>query len=339
MKPCITDISLKDLPAVVGAIGLKKYSASQIISWLYKERVASFDEMTNLSKQARADLNDKYVIDALSVAEVLTASDGTKKFLCRARDGIAIECVYIPAADGRGTVCLSTQAGCAMGCAFCRTAIMGLKRNLTQGEILGQLMLVIKSDAGPVTNIVLMGMGEPLANTDTVINAIEVMLDPRAIGFAKRRVTLSTSGIIPEIEKVNKRFDIKIAISLNATTDVVREKLMPINKRYNIAAIMDFCRKYSKTSRHRVTFEYVMFNGVNDSMEDAKRLVGLLSKVSAKVNLIPFNSFEGSKFSPPSKETLESWWNFLTEHKVQAFVRQSRGREIMAACGQLAANK
>lgn len=337
MKLCITDISLKDLPAVVESIGLKKYSASQIISWLYKERVASFDEMTNLSKQARADLNDKYVIDALSVAEVLTASDGAKKFLCRTRGGVAIECVYIPAADGRGTVCLSTQAGCAMGCAFCRTAIVGFKRNLTQGEILGQLMIVMKSDEDPVTNIVLMGMGEPLANTDTVIDAIEVILDPRAIGLAKRRVTLSTSGIISEIEKVIKRFDIKIAISLNATTDEVREKLMPINKRYNIAAIMDFCRKYSKTSRHRITFEYVMFSGVNDSMEDAKRLVGLLSKVSAKVNLIPFNSFEGSKFSPPSKETIESWWNFLTKHNVQAFVRQSRGRKIMAACGQLAA--
>lgn len=336
MPDLITDISLADFPSVVRELGLKKYAASQIISWLYKECVSSFDEMTNLSKDARTRLKQKYELAALSVDKVLKASDGTQKFLCRAVDGGAVECVYIPAEDGRNTVCLSTQIGCAMGCAFCRTAGMGFIRNLTQGEIVGQLILMTQAVDKPITNIVLMGMGEPLANLDAVSGAVEIFLDARAFGLSRRRVTLSTSGVIPALKKFSEKFDIKIAISLNATTDEVRGRLMPVGLKFPLSEIMEFCREYSNRSRYKITFEYVLIDGVNDSMDDAKRLVRLLKGVKGKINLIPLNPFEGSGFKGPKKGVMEMWRDYLAEHNIQANIRVSRGAEILAACGQLA---
>lgn len=339
MKPAITDIPLEGLSAAVADLGLKPFVADQLADWLYKKRASSFDDMTNVSKPARETLKARFSIEAVGLVRFQTASDGTKKFLCRAADGAAAECVLIPAEDDRVTVCLSTQAGCAMGCSFCRTAGMGLERNLTQGEILGQLIVAMRHSAGPVTNVVLMGMGEPLANRNAVEAAIEVMLDGRAMGLSKRRITLSTCGLLQELDEFSLTFDVKIAISLNATTDEVRDILMPVNRKYPIAKIMEFCRAYSERSRHRVTFEYVLLGKVNDTKDDARRLVELLKGVRAKVNLIPFNPYEGSAYAAPAEETVRWWSEFLYAKGIQANIRKSRGQEIMAACGQLAASE
>lgn len=336
MLPLITDIALGDLSSVAQEMGLKKYCARQIVSWLYKIRVQSFDEMTNLSKDARELLKQRFEIAALSTSNELKAKDGTRKFLLKTRDGLGVECVFIPAADGRNTVCISTQIGCAMGCKICRTAGMGLARNLSQGEILSQLIHVMRIQKEPVTNVVLMGMGEPLSNLDAVSGAVELMQETVAFGMSKRRITLSTCGLVPELEKFCARFDIKIAISLGATTDEARTRLMPIGRRYNIASIMAFCRAYSKKTRHRVTFEYVLVAGVNDGMEDCRRLVKLLKGVRAKVNLIPFNPFDGCKFAAPKGGVAETFGDHLHSHGIQSNIRASRGGEIMAACGQLA---
>lgn len=332
----ITDISKKDLPSVVTGLDFKAYTAAQIISWLYAKRVSSFDEMTNLTKGMRETLKSKFEICALNAVRELSASDGTRKYLLQARDLNAVECVFIPAEDERNTICISTQMGCAMGCAVCRTAGMGFVRDLTQGEILGQLIHVLTARKEAITNIVLMGMGEPLANLDAVSNAVELMLDMNAFGFSKRRLTLSTCGLLPELEKFTDRFEIKIAISLNATTDEIREKLMPINRRYKISDIMEFCRAYSKRSRYRITFEYVLIAGVNDTEADSKRLVKLLSGIRAKVNVIPLNPFDGCGYKTPKEDVVERFGDDLRAHGAQVNIRKSRGGRIMAACGQLA---
>jgi 23S rRNA (adenine2503-C2)-methyltransferase len=365
MKPNITDIPMDQLPAVAHALGLKPYVVSQLITWLYKKRVSSFEDMTNLSKEARRVLSEHYSISRLKIDRIQQAADGTKKFMFVLSDGKKVESVLIPAADKRLTLCISTQVGCAMGCVFCRTAQMGFIRDLTQGEIVGQLIEVQKTMGHPhplpppsparrslgvggrgragergilqITNIVLMGMGEPLVNYDAVAAATKILLDERAFNFSKRRVTISTSGLLPQLARFAKQFDIKIAISLNATTDEVRNHLMPINRRYCLADIMKFCRSYSNQSKHRVTFEYVMIQGVNDASHDMKRLMKLLAGIRAKVNLIPFNPFPGCDYKGPIESTLHMWYKFLTEHGIQTNIRISRGQDILAACGQLAA--
>jgi len=223
-----------------------------------------------------------------------------------------------------------------MGCTFCRTGGMGFRRNLTQGEIVGQLIALARVAPSAITNVVLMGMGEPLLNAEAVREAIAIFRDERAFNISKRRITVSTAGLVPELEAFCQEVDVKIAISLNATTDEVRSQLMPINRSVPIAEIMAFCRHYSRTSKHRITFEYVLICDVNDTREDAARLVGLLDGTRAKVNLIPFNPFEGSGLAAPLPATVEWWSEFLREKGVQANVRTSRGQEILAACGQLA---
>lgn len=332
----ITDIPIKRMPALVAELGLKPYAAGQIVSWLYQKRVTSFEEMTNLSGEARVLLARHFSIAAVEVEKSQLSADGTKKFLCRTRDGTGVECVLIPAEDGRVTVCLSTQAGCAMGCTFCRTGGMGFVRNLSPGEILGQLIVAARAAVTPVTNLVLMGMGEPLANVEAVGHAVEALLDERAFGLSKRRVTLSTCGLLPELAAFVRDHDIKIAISLNATTDAMREQLMPVNRRYPIGTIMAFCRDYCRQSRHRVTFEYVLMGSVNDSPADILRLADHLRGIRAKVNLIPFNPFAGCAAAAPDSETIERWRKGLWERGIQVNVRFSRGQEILAACGQLA---
>jgi 23S rRNA (adenine2503-C2)-methyltransferase len=336
LKTAITDMSPERLREFVAELGMKPYVATQIVTWLYGKLASSFDEMTDISKSGRAALSENCDIAAVDTVEEMVASDGTIKLLCGARDGERVECVLLPSDDDRITACLSTQAGCAMGCGFCRTASMGFRRNLTLGEITGQLVLLARRAGRPITNIVLMGMGEPLLNREAVEEAIALFRDDDAFGLSKRRITLSTSGIMPELEKFAEGNDVKIAISLNATTDEVRSKLMPINEKWPIAKIMEFCRDYSSRSRYRVTFEYVMIRDVNDSRDDAKRLVELLSGVRAKINLIPFNPFEGSPYEAPDRKELEWWRDFLLERGVQANIRVSRGQEILAACGQLA---
>jgi 23S rRNA (adenine2503-C2)-methyltransferase len=353
--PSITDVSLGRLTSAVNALGLKPYAAGQIISWLYKRRADSFDSMSNLSLEARDRLKKTYGIKKLRIDRIFESSDGTKKFLFELEDRKKIESVLIPAFDGRVTLCVSTQAGCAMGCSFCRTGLMGFERDLTQGEILGQLIEVQRHinshlpDTPPrgerdragvrnqITNIVFMGMGEPLVNFGPVADAIDIILDERAFNFSKRRVTVSTSGLIPQLKDFADRFDIKLAVSLNATDDKSRNRLMPVNRRYPIRELMEFCREFTKKSRRRITFEYVMLKGINDTSEDMKRLIRLLEGIRAKVNLIPFNPFNGCEFEAPLPSTVENWFKFLLEHGIQTNIRVSRGQDILAACGQLAA--
>ncbi len=336
--PSITDLPIERLAATVTSLGLKKFAASQIVTWLYKNRVTSFDEMTNLSKGARQVLAENYSIGRLKLSKVQKAEDGTKKFAFVLKDGKKIESVLIPSPDGRITLCISTEVGCAMGCTFCRTAKMGFIRDLTQGEILGQIIEVERATGhgSRITNIVLMGMGEPLVNYDAVVSSVKVLLDARAFNMSKRRITVSTSGLISQAERFSKELDVKLAISLNATTDEVRDKLMPVNRRFTIADIMKFCREYSKRSKYRLTFEYVMIGGLNDSAGDMKRLVKLLSGIRAKVNLIPFNPFPGCDYKMPQETTLKEWYNYLTSKSIQTNIRVSRGQDILAACGQLA---
>jgi len=335
-KEVITDIPISKLTEAVQSMGLKAYTATQLIGWLYGRCVESFNDMTNLSKEGRKILSERFEIGALTLQNEIVADDGTRKYAFGLRDGGCIESVFIPAPDGRRTLCISTQVGCAIGCAFCRTGNMGLERNLTLGEIIGQVIEVTRSVEGGLTNIVFMGMGEPMMNLDTVCFALEILQDERAFCLSKRRITVSTSGLIPELKKLTERFDVKIAISLNATTDQVRQSIMPINSRYSIADIMDFCRMYSKKAKHRITFEYVMIGGVNDTEDDSKRLVRLLSGIKAKVNLIPFNPFPGTELKAPSRANMEWWLEFLVKRGIQANIRVSRGQEILAACGQLA---
>jgi 23S rRNA (adenine2503-C2)-methyltransferase len=338
-REIITDIAMRDLPGVVESMGLKAYAADQIIDWLYKRRATTFDEMTNVAKEARKRLAERFEISALVHEGELGADDGTCKFLFGLVDGEKIESVLIPADEGRRTLCVSTQAGCAMGCAFCRTARMGFRRNLSQGEIVGQVIEAQRRASAPLTNIVFMGMGEPLMNLEAVCSAIEILLSERAFGFSKRRVTVSTAGLVPELEELSSRLDVKIAISLNATNDKLRDELMPVNRKYPLAALMAFCREYSRRAKHRITFEYVMIGGVNDARADAAALVKLLKGVRAKINLIPFNPFPGSDWSAPTDEAVDWWREYLVGHGIQTNVRVSRGGEILAACGQLAAEQ
>lgn len=331
----ITDLTPDRFASLMTELGLKPFAASQILSWLYQKRVGSFEEMTNLPRRAREALQERFILDPIELDTVQEATDGTKKFLCRLHDGAKIECVLIPT-EKRLTACISSQVGCAIGCDFCRTAKMGFKRNLSVGEITGQLRIVMRATEQPLTNVVLMGMGEPLANLQTVSEAVGLMISPKAFGLSKRHVTLSTSGLLPQLEKFVKLHDIKIAISLSATTDELRDKLMPINRRYPIAEIMKFCRAYTKDARHRVTFEYVLLEGVNDTREDAKRLVKLLTGIKAKVNLLPWNPFAEVPYHPSPSEVVTWWSDYLREHGVQSNIRVSRGQDILAACGQLA---
>jgi 23S rRNA (adenine2503-C2)-methyltransferase len=339
MKPRITDIALGDLEGVVTELGMKRFVADQLVRWLYKQRVRSFDEMTNIQSGAREKLAEEFDIGALELVESLVDDDGTSKYCFKLHDGERVETVLIPSGDDRRTLCVSTQVGCKMGCDFCRTGEAGFKRNLTQGEIVGQAVEVQRTNEKAITNIVFMGMGEPMFNMDAVLRAIEILLDERAFGISKRKITVSTAGLVPELKEFVKRSDVKIAISLNAVNDELRSKLMPVNRRYAIAEIMDFCREYTKRAKNRITFEYVMMDRVNDALEDASQLVSLLKGIKAKVNLIPFNAFPGSAYKPSPMERIEAWRDLLVSKGIQANIRTSRGKNILAACGQLANRK
>ncbi len=335
----IVDLSLMRLQSIVVEQGLKPYAAKQLVSWLYKKKVTTFDEMTNLSLKARQTLKENFVISRPKLVKVHKAKDQTRKFVFRLKDDAKIESVLIPAAEDRLTLCISTQVGCPMGCDFCRTAKMGFKRDLTQGEILGQILEVQsicdKEDLF-ITNVVFMGMGEPFVNYEAVAGAVEVMLYELGMNFSKRRITISTSGLIPQLAKFAQDYNVKLAISLNATDDKTRSKLMPINKRYSINDIMTFARKYTKGSRNYITFEYVLIKDVNDTKDDMQRLAKLLQGIRAKVNLIAFNAYPGSPYKNPLEKRVLEFHKYLIEKGIQTNIRHSRGQDILAACGQLA---
>lgn len=336
-KKNIKNIPLADLKVELKDLGLEGYRAQQMRQWLYQKDVASFSEMTNISKKYRTILDDAYVISRLEILDKQISEDGTIKFLISLCDNERIESVWIPS-ENRATLCLSTQVGCGMDCDFCLTGKMGLKRNLSIFEMIEQVS-VVKRNIDPsqgISNLVFMGMGEPLANSKNLYHALEIFLDPECFNFSRQHVTVSTSGLAPEIEDFGDQTTVKLAISLNATSDEVRDKIMPINKKYNIQTLIEACQKMKLHKRNRITFEYVMLHGINDSMLDAKRLVKILSKLKAKINLLPFNEHPGSCYKRPPEETVRVFQKYLLDHGFVAVVRQSRGRDILGACGQLA---
>jgi len=334
----------EEVDALVARLGEKPYRARQIFRWLHRKGAASLDEMTDLPAALRARLGAESSLEALSRAEERRSTDGTIKWTWRTADGKLVESVYMPE-PGRKTLCLSTQAGCAVGCTFCMTGTMGLSRNLTSGEILDQVaranlrLLELGEGTGPrpLTNLVFMGMGEPLHNYENVKAAIDVLLSEDGPNFSNRHVTVSTAGVVPEMRRFGEETDVKLAVSLNATTDEVRSAIMPLNRRWPIAELLAACRDFPMKKGRRITFEYVLLGGVNDSDEDAARLSRLLKGIPAKVNLIPYNENPGLGFRAPAPERVESFRDRLVGANVTAVVRRNRGRDIAAACGQLAA--
>ncbi|MFO6466052.1 23S rRNA (adenine(2503)-C(2))-methyltransferase RlmN [Jannaschia sp. KMU-145] len=326
-----------------------KMRTGQIWQWLYHWGVRDFAAMTNLSKDIRAKLADWFTVELPEVVTRQVSGDGTRKYLVRIAGGHEVEVVYIPE-EGRGTLCVSSQVGCTLTCSFCHTGTQKLVRNLTAGEIVGQVMLARDDleewpepgtgtgDKGPrlLSNIVLMGMGEPLYNFENVRDAMRIVMDGEGIALGRRRITLSTSGVVPEIARTAQEIGCLLAVSFHATTDAVRDVLVPINKRWNIDTLLDALRDYPKaTNSERITFEYVMLDGVNDSDADAHRLVELLEGIPAKVNLIPFNEWPGAPYTRSSNNRIRAFATILMQAGYASPIRTPRGEDIMAACGQL----
>ena len=325
-----------------------KMRLGQLWQWIYEKGVRDFEQMTNLSKDYRAFLAEHFVIAIPEVVSKQVSTDGTRKYLVRIAGGHEVETVYIPESD-RGTLCISSQVSCTLTCSFCHTGTQKLVRNLTAGEIIGQVMLA-RDDLGewpapgrnPATsarllsNIVLMGMGEPLYNFENVRDAMKIAMDPEGIQLSRRRVTLSTSGVVPEIARTATEIGCLLAVSFHATTDAVRDKLVPINKRWNIEALLEALRDYPKASNsERITFEYVMLKGINDSDADAHRLVELIKGIPAKVNLIPFNPWPGAPYERSSNNRINAFSEIVYQAGYASPVRKPRGEDIFAACGQL----
>lgn len=324
------------------AQGEKPFRAKQLMKWLYHERVTDFDAMTDLGKATRAMLKERATLVFPSIVADRLASDGTRKWVFRYDCGNSIETVFIPE-DDRGTLCISSQAGCALACPFCSTAHEGFNRNLTTGEIVVQVWLAKdllgcgQSDKRVVTNVVLMGMGEPLVNFNQVLPATEIFMDDLAFGLSKRRVTLSTSGIVPAIHKLREVTDLSLAVSLHAPNDALRNEIVPVNARYGLDALLEACKLYVEHNNQHggVTWEYVMLKDVNDSLEHARELAALLRDVPGKINLIPFNPFPGSRFECSSRNRIMAFQRYLQEAGYIATIRKTRGEDIDAACGQL----
>ncbi|HEX9872979.1 MAG TPA: 23S rRNA (adenine(2503)-C(2))-methyltransferase RlmN [Deferrimonas sp.] len=332
-KTDIKSLNLDELAAFIQAFGKEKFRAKQIVRWIYQRGVTSFAAMTDLSKDLRESLEGRAFISDWEPEVTEQSVDGTKKYLFRLSDGQTVESVRIPMEGTRATLCISTQVGCAMQCAFCLTGTFGLVRNLETAEIVNQVCAVAKD--GPINNIVLMGMGEPLNNLDNVVRALQILYLDEGFGFGTRKVTLSTCGLIPEMLEMARRIPVNLAVSLNATTDAVRDQLMPVNRRYPLKELMTACRHYPLKPHQRITFEYILIRGVNDTLGDARRLVKLLHGVKAKVNLIPFNEHEESAFRAPTPEAIETFQTCLLDSNIVAIRRTSKGQDISAACGQL----
>ncbi len=333
----LAELDLADLEAALNARGLERFRARQVFAWIYKRGVTDVEAMTDLPRQLRAALLADFTIATPQIASRERSTDGTEKFLIRLADGKHIESVFIPDTPAM-TFCISTQVGCAMACAFCLTGKMGLVRNLTAGEIAGQVRVL----AGALDlrdkafNIVLMGMGEPLHNYDAVMKAMSILCDEHGFHLPPRRVTLSTVGLLPALERLGREALMpNLAISLHAPTDAQRGELVPINRKYGVADIIAACKAFPVRKRSRITFEYVMLAGVNDSPDDARKLARLLSGVKAKVNLIPLNAAAGIPFNRPADDVVDRFARVLAERDVTVSVRKSRGRDIRAACGQL----
>lgn len=324
-------------------LGIEAYRARQIWEWLYRAGKTSFDSMSNLPKSVRTTLSERYTVERPLISMEQCSIDGTQKWLLQFEDKNEVETVFIPESD-RGTLCISSQVGCTLTCKFCHTGTQTLVRNLTAADILHQIMAAKDrlDDWGPVTesrkltNVVLMGMGEPLYNYANVKKAMQILMDPTGIGFGKRRITLSTSGIVPFIDQCAEELGLNLAISLHAVRDDLRNELVPINRKYPLKELLDSCRRYAEKTQHRrITFEYVMLKGVNDSTADAKELIRLIKGIPAKINLIPFNPWPGSEYTCSTPETIRHFASIIEQAGYMSPVRTPRGQDILAACGQL----
>lgn len=330
------DFSLEEIEGFIAAHGKEKYRARQIMKWLYRQGAVSFDEMTNLAKDLRTALAGVARIGQPKIEAIQTSSDTTKKILFRLEDGLLIESVLIPGKN-HWTICISTQAGCRMGCHFCLTGRNGLKRNLRPSEITGQITTLRHAlPEGPeIKNIVLMGMGEPLDNYEPVLKAVRIITSDHGMAFSNRKVTLSTCGLAPMIRQLGSDICINLAISLNAPDNQKRSELMPVNRKYPLETLFDACRDYPMPGRRMLTFEYILMAGVNDSARDAEKLALLLKGLHCKLNLIAFNEFPGSPYKTPSEDAISAFQQILLKCHYTTILRASKGRDISAACGQL----
>jgi len=329
------DFTLKELEDFLKAQGKQRFRAEQLFRWVYQKGVTNFDEMSNLAKDFREEVKTLIEFNLPKVTQQLDSVDGTRKFLMAVEGSKEIEAVLIPNGD-RLTLCVSSEVGCAMGCKFCFTSKMGLMRRLNASEIIGQFLNASQSltDGRRITNIVFMGMGEPLDNVQNVMRAIEVIHDQRGIGFARRKITVSTSGLAPQIKHVAES-GVRLAISLNATTDAIRDQIMPINRKYPLEVLLRACKEYAIETKEMITFEYVLLKGVNDSKEDAYRIVKLTRGIPSKINLIPFNEHPDSGFTRPPSREVADFQKILMGLGKHVLVRKTMGRDIFAACGQL----
>ena len=344
MRENIYNTSFAELKSFFIDLDEKAFRAEQLWNWLYVKGIDELSGLNNISKNIINKINEQYYLYQFKVSRSLLSKDGTRKWLFELEDGKEIETVYIPDKN-RGTICVSSQVGCSLSCSFCHTGTMKFLRNLSTSEILGQVMYVKnilndwnnKSDKKKITNIVFMGMGEPLLNYDNVIKSINVLTDQKGLAFSKRKVTLSTSGVVPKILDFKEDSDVNLAVSFHSAFDGIRDILVPINKKWPIAKLLDALKEYSKKRMHkRITFEYIMLEGINDSIKDAKELVKLIKPFRAKINLIPFNPWPGSNYKVSSPDQIKAFKKFiLDEGKLVATVRLPRGDDVLAACGQL----
>jgi len=349
MKENIIGLSRAELGEKFSHLGLEKFRVKQVWQWVYFYGVTDFAKMTNLAKDLRQKLEDSFYIGRPTVTKDLQSIDGTRKWLIKFEDGQEVETVHIPGIDKmgneRGSLCMSSQVGCSLTCSFCHTGTQKLTRNLTAADIVGQFMVArdafgewpSPNEGRKLSNIVMMGMGEPLLNYDNVAKALKIIMDEEGIKLSKRRITLSTSGIVPFIQQCGEDLGVNLALSLHAIRDDLRDELVPINKKWPLAEVLEACRKYYGPDRgfRKITFEYVMLKDVNDSLADAREMVRLLKDIRAKVNLIPFNPWPGSKYVCSTKEQIKAFSDTLTNAGLVAPVRTPRGQDIMAACGQL----
>lgn len=341
-KTNLLGMNQQELEAFFAELGEKRFRASQVMKWIHQLNVDDFSQMTNISKAMQEKLQNIAEIRTPEVIVDQLSDDGTRKWVLKLYDGNCIETVFIPD-DERGTLCISSQVGCALDCSFCSTARQGFSRNLSSSEIVAQIWLatrLLDQEGKPgrkVTNVVLMGMGEPLLNFENVVKAIDLFLDDNAYGLSKRRVTVSTAGVLPAIDRLSKRHDVQLAISLHAVSDELRNELVPINKKYPLQELLDTCHRFmaDRSPRSRLTIEYVLLDGVNDRDQDAHDLIKLLKGLSVMVNLIPFNPFEGAGYKTSSGNTVRRFQQILVKGDITTVVRRTRGEDIDAACGQL----
>jgi len=336
IKVDLKDLDLNETKAHVKKIGLETYKAKQIRQWIFGHKATSFEGMTNISKELRSYLNSSCIISQLKIIKTDISLDGTKKVLFELDDGNRIESVLIPERN-HFTACISSQVGCAMGCKFCLTAKQGFIRNLKSSEIINQVIQIreLLDQSEKLTNIVFMGMGEPLANFEAVKKAVNNIISPGALNFSRRRVTLSTCGLVPEIQQFGKELPINLAVSLNAGDDKTRNILMPINKKYPLTRLIETLKHFPLRKGRRITFEYILIKDINDRLSDATNLARLLKNLRAKINLIPFNHYNGSPFEEPDEKRILAFQDELIRKNYTVMIRKSKGSDISAACGQL----